>query len=579
MAKIKIHPLFLLGLIIIFIYYSPYFILGKDAFLPPEVDGLSLLPFVISGKYLFSSNETIVPYILGGIPRYVFYPELYYVTLLFNYFDPFWAWAINSVFMSVVGLIGAFLFFKDYGKIFLSKIGLPVPDHKIIELIAWIIGIYYATIPNWIYGGLSIKGMPLVVWVLLNIHYKNKLLLSWLIVILYSFFSNFYYFGMYFYAVLALVIFVYQVYKRKILLSVNLALLILILFGLSTYYRFFLVDSLSQNLMHRLEGRGREIREGLTLWQHIKETILMAWENKFFFFVPPGAETGDGVFVALLFSVISFYLLLKRHFFYLKILILVTLIPYVLLTISTNPAIFKTPLAYLFPAFKPFIGSISIRFIYLSFFVLLIIYFILLIVIYFSLYRARELYIILIVSVAYQLVFSCRAKRNNHAFGNNYIYRLKPSYNDFFDEELFHRIKTYIFNKYSLSPEEYKVLSVVNGKDQFIPCIAQINHFHTIDGYLPYVPDNPYLIFKKIRNYYKNLPTYGYNLISSHIRIYLPVSTDGIFPVPPEAFKEFKTSKIFIFSTQPIFSPYQINFEKVFIGNYWRIYLYRMDLQ
>lgn len=570
--------IFLLGVIVILFYHSPYLILGKDTFITPPFDSLDMLPLVRIPNYLFLPNNAVIPYMMGGVPRYIFYTELYYITILFSYLDPFWAWAINSIFISLIGFFGTYLMFSRYGNDFLCKLNLPAVNTQILSIISGIVAIYYALIPHWPWGGLSTSGIPLVVWAFINLIKNNNTILSWFIIVFYPFFSSFIYNGIFFIICLFAVLVIYQIIRKKFIPSINIAILLLIIISLITQYRVLLVELIDKLPTQRMDFMSGQVREHLTLWQHIKETILIFWENKFNYFtnnVNTFPRT-DGQFIMIISFVVLIFLIINKKWDMIKILLVVLLVPYIFLTITTNPAIIKTPIALFFPSLKKTISSISIRFINLSPFTFSFFYFLLLITIYIITKNLNIIVIILILNTIYQFLFISDAPKTNNSFANNYIYNLKPSYKNYFDENLFSAIKQYIFTKYQLAPHQYKVLSIVYNDECFFPCIAQYNLFHTIDGYAPYIPYDIYKNFDILKLYYLKEDK-KIRIFTNKRKMYFPVLNNNLFPLPPHAFRFLNTKKIFIFSIRPIYSPH-IKFEKLFIGGYWKIYLYSMDI-
>ncbi len=579
--KNKLYFPHYLSVFIILIYFSPYLILREDAYICPYADNLDamhLFKVIAESGKIFAKNTEIIPNGLMGIPR-LFYPsEYFYMTWMFYFFKPFAVWVLNSILLSIIGYIGAFLLLKKHVlKYFYSKgmvSSFISDDCFYTNIISSGVALYFALIPHWIYGGVSIVGQPLLLYALLNLRERNTIR-DWLIVILFPFFSSFIFSNIIFFPVLGILFLFLMIKNKKIYYRVAIALFLLFLLSFIVEYRLFYNEITHQIETQRNTLLAGEVRDGLSLWAFIKETILIITNNRFLFFtafMPSFART-DALITACFIIAIALYFLLKQRYYKAILTFIIFIFTYLILTALTNPALIKTPMAILMPGLRNTIAGIRFRFENLSQTAWIVLYF--MPIIWFIDNRIK-LYIVIsffFINTAYQFAFIKDAEVSNNAFLNNYIHYNKPSYKAYFDTELFSEIDRFIQSNYKLNQAEYRVGTI--SLNSFFPIIPIYNHFMTIDGYYPVYPKSTYMLSKSMFGQLFD------KVMRSNRKVYIipkDFSSDGKIAALPLNYGELRKQNCkFLFSTVEIDTSVNvIKFVKKFDGLYWKVYLYEI---
>lgn len=141
-----------LGFLGILIYYLPYFILGQDAafrisdYLDDEV-----VQLLFNGKYLFASSKTIVEEWLSGVPFATIQAPCFTLIFFFKVFSFYHAIVLIGLFGMIIAYIGMYLL-----------------SNKLLRgnqcYISFMAALLYAMLPYYPSYGLSSVGLPLVVW-------------------------------------------------------------------------------------------------------------------------------------------------------------------------------------------------------------------------------------------------------------------------------------------------------------------------------------------------------------------------------------------------------------------------------
>ena len=194
-----------------------------------------------SGK-IFASNNDIIPNIMNGLPRSCYGSEFNVILWLYYFFTPIQAYVINELLIHSVAFVSMYIFLNRY---------LFKKDSKNKHIYVNIGALYFAILPFWPSGGLSIPLMPLVTYALLRIEKGEDNWKSWLLLILLPLYSSFVlvYFFYFFLAG------IYFLRKSIITRSFNhrfffALLLVVILFFLSDYrlvMQMFFEDNFSSN--------------------------------------------------------------------------------------------------------------------------------------------------------------------------------------------------------------------------------------------------------------------------------------------------------------------------------------------
>lgn len=134
---------------------------------------------LIESGHLFSPNSAVVESMMGGLPRSSFPSELNFTTLLFALMGPLGSYLLERGIAAVFAFVGMYLFVKDYL--------LPKKDSFYINLS---ISTLFSTLPFWPYGGLSVAGVPLLVYSFLKIRDGQARWHHWLYIVFNPFASS-----------------------------------------------------------------------------------------------------------------------------------------------------------------------------------------------------------------------------------------------------------------------------------------------------------------------------------------------------------------------------------------------------
>lgn len=176
-----------------------------------------------SGK-IFAPNSAIISNMMGGLPRAAFGTEFDALLWLYYFLTPIHAYIANELIMHLVAFASMYLFldrivFKDEGA------------QKVIYVSAG--ALYFALLPFWPSGGLSVPLMPLVTYALIKIEQKEASWRCWLILVLMPFYSSFIlvYFFYFLLATLYLIrqTVVYGRFSKPLFLAIALAVTLFLL--------------------------------------------------------------------------------------------------------------------------------------------------------------------------------------------------------------------------------------------------------------------------------------------------------------------------------------------------------------
>ena len=167
---------------IIFLYLSPLYILGQDAhvLILDNVDGaVASVKVLAESGLIFGSMDSLVPQIMNGLPRNTFGTEFSLQVWLYHFLPPFSAYVVNYSLIHLVAFFGMWLLLRRH-----------VLTEKKHEYIAVGVALAFALLPFWPHGGLSVAGLPLVLYAFMNFRAGQGRWSDWLILALVPFYSN-----------------------------------------------------------------------------------------------------------------------------------------------------------------------------------------------------------------------------------------------------------------------------------------------------------------------------------------------------------------------------------------------------
>jgi hypothetical protein len=174
--------LLLVACVLVVIYLLPYVVLWERGryMTWDNLDSVHVLfKLLHESGALFASNSTVVPQIMGGLPRGSLPSELSVTTWLYALLGPLQSYIAERFVVSFVALFGMFWLLSAY----------VVPGRQNI-LVSAGVAVCFAVLPFWPYGGLSVAGLPLVLWAYLRIRSGQLNWYHWLILLVFPFYSS-----------------------------------------------------------------------------------------------------------------------------------------------------------------------------------------------------------------------------------------------------------------------------------------------------------------------------------------------------------------------------------------------------
>lgn len=244
--------------------------------------------------HIFSSNDTIIPNIMHGLPRLLFGSEFDVLLWLYYFFTPIHAYIINEILMHSVAFISMYIFLDKY---------LFKEDHNENKSIYTYGGaLFFALSPFWPSAGLSLPLMPLLTLVMLRFEQRENNWQDWLFVFLFPLYTHFIliYF---FYLLLAAIYFISKSIKTRTF-NVNffLALLFITIIFLLKDYRLVLAMFFEHDF----------ISNRSEYFSLVDKSFLEAYRNSLLQFLD-GVPHAKGIHLAWLLPASLFTVLLALH--------------------------------------------------------------------------------------------------------------------------------------------------------------------------------------------------------------------------------------------------------------------------
>jgi ABC-type multidrug transport system fused ATPase/permease subunit len=189
--KEKEKKLLLFAVIIIWISWAPYLFQGQDIHVKIFDNLDSHVPhtkaLAESGNAFSLDPNTRLDNFLNGIALSGVDSGFNVLTWLFIIFPPFVAYALNDLLVRLVALLGMMLLLKKY----IIKPEEPGKTGDIGQ--HWLIigaALCFALLPFYPAGGISIAGIPLLLYAFLNLLEHEKKLTNYLIIFIFPFYSK-----------------------------------------------------------------------------------------------------------------------------------------------------------------------------------------------------------------------------------------------------------------------------------------------------------------------------------------------------------------------------------------------------
>ena len=435
----------ILLLLLTLLYFSPYFLKAKAAYIPVH-DNLNQLNMqgIFAGKMQakFFPSQVSEEFTLPGTHP-VFHLAHLKLDKLFFSFDYFWGFVFNEIFYRLWAFFGCFLLLADY----------LIKDQLSRLQIGWL-SLAFITLPFWPQGNLSIAGIPLLLWAFFNLSAGRKSLFSILIFLFFPFYSNIFLSGI-FLIFIFLIALLMLAAKRKL----NIYLINAFLFFLLGYVISHLPVFLNHFLYKIPTNRSDQILEGFDLWGSVKVMIC-----HFFRSYP----LSPSLHAAVIFPsslLITIFLIFRREKARLK-----TILPFLYLLLLF-PVFYG--LFYWQPVLDLYnLSGLGFRLerIYVLNPVVWFLLWSLLLAWLAQIFSGRIFRIVFVILIAAQLAINFQAYTWQAYFG-------KPSFQEFFSEKQFAAIRR------SLPKEDFRI-----GCVGFYPAVANFNGFKTVDSFSAYYP-------------------------------------------------------------------------------------------
>lgn len=176
--------LLLLSILLIVIYLLPLFLWGELTYVQiyDNLDiAVPLTKVLAHSGMIFASSETIIPNVMGGLPRLTYGSEFNGYLWLHYFFSPFQAFTINEILMHTVAFWSMIVLLKHY---FVPK------WHPYRLAIIYIVSLMFALLPFYTGAGLSVPTVPLALYAFLNIRNGDSRWSNWFILALIPFYSS-----------------------------------------------------------------------------------------------------------------------------------------------------------------------------------------------------------------------------------------------------------------------------------------------------------------------------------------------------------------------------------------------------
>ena len=456
----------LFGSLIILIIYLPFIIIGQDSHIQihDNLDCDFIYQHLLkqTGNLFNLSTDAIIPNVMNGLNASFIHSNFNFLNLFFLFFPSYWAYIFNAIVVRIIGFTGVWLLGKDYFK-------------STDRITLFLISLVYALLAARSIYGITIFGLPILFWAFLNLKSNQRIALSYGLIVFYAFYSHFVLIGPFILMAIFLYLFLDKSFKKQTILGLGLLIAFYLIFNAD-----FIINYLGGELTHR------------SAWEYNLSYNSSLFKNTLINFFIGHTHTA---------SIVVLPLLLLSPWYYREKQILFLLVLYFLLCMFYG---FETVLNY-FSSLMPLISGFDIsRFSALKPIIYLVIF---LKISQIDSIPKRLFYIVLII----QLIFNFVRNRdflynsilqsnidlketlsyyNNHLIdplnnlvsltGQKTFFKKRNteakifSYNDFFDEDLYTRIKIHI-NK---DVANYRVINL-----GLPPAVTQYNGFYTLDGF------------------------------------------------------------------------------------------------
>lgn len=310
--------LYLFSILAVELYLFPLYFFGEGSQVQ-IFDNLDIvfpiLKTLTSSGLIFSPSDTIVPNMMGGLPRLVYGTEFNVYVWLFYFFPPFTAFAINETLIHFGAFFSMFTLLNRY---FIPKY------HPYRRLIIHSVSLMFALLPFYTGAGLSVPSIPLALYVFLNIRNGLWRWYDWMIIVLIPFYSSLVLVYFFFLVVMSGLLVIDFVKNRSLNLYFLLALAIMSLIFVVVEYRLF-YDAFVEHLFvsHRKEFTAVQYQTLFDVYRSAHGSFLNGTTDM--------DTRASAVIIPFMVLVIALTFLKKRLSWYISLLVIVFFFTWVLL--------------------------------------------------------------------------------------------------------------------------------------------------------------------------------------------------------------------------------------------------------
>jgi hypothetical protein len=540
--------LFSFCFLVIGVYFSPYFIMGKNASLLIHDNLDSNVVWVklwLENGNFFSSPSTTIDQVFNGLSRSSIYATYDIDLVVFKFFGMYWGYVLNKLLIAIFAFVGMYHLLKTH---FLPK--------DVFKIIPFGVALLFSLLPFWSFS-MSVSGLPLLLYAFLNLRQKNTHFTNWLIILLFPFCSSLITSGVFFILIIVAIL-IRDLIKFKVLNYYPvIGLFLLTCMYCISHFPILLSFFSSQYLSHRVEftSEGHPTIKALKI---IGEIFLT------------GHYHAQSLHTLILCPIlVGLYVMFKekninKRYIIILLFIFFTSVFYGLLEWDkmqplVEKLLLKIPIQlqrfhWLHPMFWYVLFALSLSFI--------------------ATFRFGKQ--IVLSALLFQFFYIL----SHHEL---FINRHNPSFREFYAEKEFKEIESFIGKQ----KKTYRVVSV-----GIHPSIAQFNGFYTLDGYFPTYPLEYKHQFRKIiakeldkdsslKNYFDNWGSRCYAFSAELGQNYNNRTPLEIQHLDFD-YDEFKNmGGVFIISSAPINlnNNNRIHYLTSFANtdSYWKIYLYEVQ--
>ena len=185
------------GLLVILVYFLPYFILGEDCHVQihDNLDAnLIWIKLALEHGGIFSHPTAQIPAILNGVPRSSVVVTYDISLIAFKFLGMYWGYVLNKLIMSIVAFFGMRKLLSEY-------LGGSFQELLIQVLVALI----FALLPFWSFA-LNVAGIPLLLFIFLRLRKGELPTIYWSYIVIYGLYSSLVLVGFFLFIVLGLIL-------------------------------------------------------------------------------------------------------------------------------------------------------------------------------------------------------------------------------------------------------------------------------------------------------------------------------------------------------------------------------------